>query len=61
MKALYFDGEKPIYMENYKNSYHGKTIGRFSGRINLGKYTLNGKEVQLEVNDNDHNNHLKTF
>lgn len=37
------------------SSYYGKTIGRFSGRINLGKYTLNGKEVQLEVNDNGHN------
>ena len=37
------------------SSYYGKTIGRVSGRINLGEYELNNKKVKLELNDNDHN------
>lgn len=37
------------------SSYYGKTIGRVSGRINFGKYELNDLEVQLELNDNNHN------
>lgn len=47
----------PLDANKFYNStsYYGKAIGRFSGRINLGRYTLNGKEVQLELNDNNHN------
>ena len=41
---------KPSYMENYKNSYHGKTIGRFSGRIDKGVCTIGGKEYNLDIN-----------
>ena len=41
---------KPSYMENYKNSYHGKTIGRFSGRIDKGVCTIAGKEYNLDIN-----------
>lgn len=37
------------------DSYYGKTIGRFSGRINYGKFELNDKIYQLELNDNEHN------
>lgn len=41
---------KPSYMENYKKSYHGKTIGRFSGRIDKGVCNINGKEYKLDIN-----------
>ena len=41
---------KPSYMENYKNTYHGKTIGRFSGRIDKGVCTIDGKEYKLDIN-----------
>ena len=41
---------KPSDMSNYKNSYHGKTIGRFSGRIDKGLCTIDGKEYKLDIN-----------
>ena len=41
---------KPSDMANYKNSYHGKTIGRFSGRIDKGLCTIDGKEYKLDIN-----------
>ena len=41
---------KPSDMENYKESYHGKTIGRFSGRIDKGVCTIDGKEYKLDIN-----------
>ena len=31
--------------------YYGSTVGRFAGRINKGKFTLNGKEIQLNINN----------
>ena len=43
---------KPSNMANYKNSYHGKTIGRFSGRIDKGLCTIDGKEYKLDINWN---------
>ena len=43
---------KPTYMENYLHSYHGKTIGRFSGRIDKGVCTIDGKEYKLDINWN---------
>lgn len=41
---------KPSDMSNYKNTYHGKTIGRFSGRIDKGLCNINGKEYKLDIN-----------
>jgi aldose 1-epimerase len=39
-------------MEGYKvkSAYFGGTLGQFANRINGGKFTLDGKEIQLEVN-----------
>lgn len=37
-------------------SYYGATIGRTAGRINQGRFTLNGKEIQLPRNNGE--NHL---
>ena len=31
--------------------YHGKTIGRLSGRIYLGQYEIHGKKYQIDIND----------
>jgi len=31
--------------------YYGSTVGRFAGRINKGKFTLNGQEIQLNINN----------
>ncbi len=43
---------KPSYMENYKNTYHGKTIGRFSGRIDKGVCSIDGVVYNLDINWN---------
>ena len=32
-------------------SYHGATVGRYANRIRGGKFTLNGKEYQLALNN----------
>lgn len=47
----------PLNLEEYKSStsYYGKTIGRVSGRIDEGKYFINEKEYQLDLNDKNHN------
>lgn len=37
--------------------YLGSTVGRYANRIGNAKFTLNGVRVQLEQNDNHHNNH----
>jgi aldose 1-epimerase len=39
-------------MDGYKvkSAYFGGTLGQFANRINGGKFTLDGKEIQLEVN-----------
>lgn len=39
------------------DSYLGASIGRVAGRITGGKFTLDGKEFQLEKNDGDNNLH----
>lgn len=31
--------------------FYGATIGRVAGRITKGKYTLGGKEIQLDINE----------
>ncbi len=38
------------------NNYFGATVGRFCNRIEKGKFTLNGVEYQLEINNGE--NHL---
>ncbi len=43
------------YINN--SSYIGACIGRTANRIKNGKFTLNNKEYQLSINDND-KNHL---
>ncbi len=37
--------------------YFGATVGRYSGRINQGLFTLNDKKYQLEKNHNNHSLH----
>jgi len=43
----------PNDYEDYKycTSYFGKTCGRFAGRIQNGKTTINGKEYQVSLNE----------
>ena len=41
---------KPSYMENFKHTYYGKTIGRFAGRIDKGLCTIDGKDYNLDIN-----------
>lgn len=35
-------------------SDYGATIGRYANRINKGKLTIGGKQIQLPINDNGH-------
>ena len=37
--------------------YFGTIVGRFAGRINEGKFTLNGKKIQLAKNHGEHHLH----
>ena len=37
--------------------YFGTVVGRFAGRINNGKFELNGKTIQLAKNHGDHHLH----
>ena len=45
--------------EDYKGKhpFFGVAVGRFANRIGGGKFTLNGKEYQLETNDGVHHLH----
>ncbi len=48
------------YIKSYEiggSPYFGATVGRYSGRINLGLFTLNNKAYQLEKNLNNHSLH----
>lgn len=48
------------YIKSYEiggSPYFGATVGRYSGRINQGLFTLNNKEYQLEKNHNNHSLH----
>ncbi len=38
--------------DNDRGTYFGATVGRFANRIEGGKFTLNGKEYQLPINNN---------
>ena len=35
------------------NDYHGSIVGRYANRISKGKFTLNGKEYTLALNEKD--------
>ena len=35
------------------NDYHGAIVGRYANRIGAGKFTLNGKEYTLALNEKD--------
>ncbi|MER2227160.1 MAG: aldose epimerase family protein [Carnobacterium sp.] len=37
--------------------YYGATVGRVAGRIDKGKFTLEGKNYQLETNDKTNHSH----
>ena len=48
------------YIKSYEiggSPYFGATVGRYSGRINQGLFTLNNKKYQLEKNHNNHSLH----
>uniref|UniRef100_A0A2P2IEJ8 Aldose 1-epimerase n=1 Tax=Hirondellea gigas TaxID=1518452 RepID=A0A2P2IEJ8_9CRUS len=43
------------HMKDYvRHGYQGSTIGRFANRIKDGKFTLNGQQHQLTINNNGH-------
>ena len=56
--ALGFDRLKPYISPKYVNNnpYFGAIIGRFCNRITKGKFTLDGVEYTLTINDGE--NHL---
>lgn len=41
----------PLNDELYRNAYHGKTIGRSSGRIAGATFSIDGRTAQLERNN----------
>ncbi|PWJ37960.1 aldose epimerase family protein [Sediminitomix flava] len=53
-----FEGMEGYLSDAYKTNapYFGCTVGRFSSRIKDGKFTLEGKDYQLDTNDGP--NHL---
>lgn len=40
-----------------QKDYFGATVGRYCNRIEFGKFTLNNKEYQLEINQKQHSLH----
>lgn len=49
--------DKVCYYEDNNDTYYGATIGRCGNRIGKAKFTLNGVEYQLDVNDGNNNLH----
>jgi aldose 1-epimerase len=48
------------YIKSYEiggSPYYGSTVGRYSGRINQGLFSLNNKVCQLDKNLNNHSLH----
>lgn len=56
--VLGFDSSEKYLSEKYieSNPYFGAIIGRYANRIEAGKFSLNGEEHQLDVNNDG--NHL---
>ena len=50
----------PMAKENFikPTAYYGKTVGRLAGRIGEGKLNVEGKQYQLEINEEGANNTL---
>lgn len=49
--------DDPLGYEGPAGTFFGATVGRNANRICKGKYTLNGKEYQLDINNNGNNLH----
>ncbi len=49
--------DEPIGYEGPSGTFFGVTVGRSANRIAGGKFTLNGKEYQLDQNQNGNNLH----
>lgn len=49
--------DNPLGYEGPAGTFFGATVGRNANRICKGKYTLNGKEYQLDTNNNGNNLH----
>ena len=49
--------DDPLGYEGPAGTFFGATVGRNANRICKGKYTLNGKEYQLDTNNNGNNLH----
>jgi len=56
--AAGFDSLKGYFSEAYQNNapYFGCTVGRYASRIKDGKFSIDGKDYQVDVNDGT--NHL---
>lgn len=56
--TLGFDDPRTYLTPEYNacGFYFGATVGRFANRIKLGKFSLDGKQYQLEINNGE--NHL---
>jgi len=57
--VLGFDSLEGYKSENYLKDYpyFGAIIGRFANRINQGKVSIEGKEIQLPTNHGEHHLH----
>jgi len=57
--VLGFDSIQEYQSENYLKDYpyFGAIIGRYANRINQGKVTIEGKEIQLATNHGQHHLH----
>lgn len=49
--------DEVCYYEDMNDTYYGATIGRCGNRIGKAKFTLNGVEYKLDVNDGNNNLH----
>lgn len=54
--VLGFDSIQAYFPENNLSDY-GSSVGRYANRINEGKFTLDGQEYQLPLNNGKHSLH----